>query len=222
MKKAVSKTLIALISLIALVLIVGLILFFVKPDRVAVLAEYDKVSVYNVNTAADRIDLDKAVTGDLSLTGIIDRGLQKSRYNVLQGLLEGKAGTALKFKTKKADDPDNAGKQIDERVELKAEEVKDVRAGETTYKLEFSFAALRTVKVEGAEIPYDRAIVLVHDSANEIDEVEIYFYQFLRIDNESDDEAIGSAYYRVYPVKMRILSTNLFNACKDVIDTARR
>lgn len=71
--------------------------------------------------------------------------------------------------------------------------------------------------VEGEEIKFDRAVMLLGDSKNEIQTVEVVFYLDSRVDNESDDEEISSENYTVNTVLVRGRTTDFYNAVADII-----
>lgn len=113
----------------------------------------------------------------------------------MQGILEGKFSSKLKFKTEiKENEKDES------RVEIAAEDIASVASTDTLYKLVFVYSQPKTVKVEGEELTFDRAIVLVGDSQNEIKTLEFVFYLDARVGNEAEDESLSSEYYSVSPV----------------------
>ena len=81
----------------------------------------------------------------------------------------------------------------------------------------FVYSEAKKVTVEGEEIEFDRAVVLVGDSKNEIQTVEVVFYLDSRIGNEADDEDISSEYYTVNPVLIRARTTDFYNAIADIV-----
>ena len=136
-----------------------------------------------------------------------NEGLESVNFSVMQGILEGKVSGEMKFK-----------EENDERIEYSDKEIEGVSASASAYKLEFVFANVKTVKIDGEEIKYDRAIVLVGDANNEIGTLEIVFYEFDMLGNEVDEEAGSTEYYKTYPVTVNAKTTKLFNAIAEIIE----
>ena len=179
MKKALSKTIIIVACVVAVLAVAILVLCLVSLDPVKTLDGYDRVEVYNLSSS-DRIEItaDKA-----DQKAKLDEAIDKTSFSVMQGILEGKASVSYKFKTEVKE-----GETKESRVEIAAEDIASVAATDTLYKLVFVFSEAKTVTVEGEELTYDRAIVLVGNSNNEIGTLEIVFYLDSRVGNEAEDE----------------------------------
>ena len=164
MKKALSKTIIIVACVVAVLAVAILVLCLVSLDPVKTLDGYDRVEVYNLSSS-DRIEItaDKA-----DQKAKLDKAIDETSFSVMQGILEGKASVSYKFKTEVKE-----GETKESRVEIAAEDIASVAATDTLYKLVFVFSEAKTVTVEGEELTYDRAIVLVGNSNNEIGTLEI-------------------------------------------------
>ena len=181
MKKALSKTIIIVACVVAVLAVAILVLCLVSLDPVKTLDGYDRVEVYNLSSS-DRIEI------------TADKADQKT--------------TEVK-----------EGETNESRVEIAAEDIASVAATDTLYKLVFVFSEAKTVTVEGEELTYDRAIVLVGNSNNEIGTLEIVFYLDSRVGNEAEDEEISSEYYSVSPVVVNARTTQLYNAVGEVVSS---
>lgn len=210
MKKALSKTIIIVACVVAVLAVAILVLCLVSLDPVKTLDGYDRVEVYNLSSS-DRIEItaDKA-----DQKAKLDKAIDKTSFSVMQGILEGKASASYKFKTEVKE-----GETKESRVEIAAEDIDSVAATDTLYKLVFVFSEAKTVTVEGEELTYDRAIVLVGNSNNEIGTLEIVFYLDSRVGNEAEDEEISSEYYSVSPVVVNARTTQLYNAVGEVVSS---
>lgn len=210
MKKALSKTIIIVACVVAVLAVAILVLCLVSLDPVKTLDGYDRVEVYNLSSS-DRIEItaDKA-----DQKAKLDKAIDQTSFSVMQGILEGKASVSCKFKTEVKE-----GETNESRVEIAAEDIASVAATDTLYKLVFVFSEAKTVTVEGEELTYDRAIVLVGNSNNEIGTLEIVFYLDSRVGNEAEDEEISSEYYSVSPVVVNARTTQLYNAVGEVVSS---
>jgi|GEM_PF-2999728 hypothetical protein len=212
MKKAVSKTFIIVGSIVAALAIAVLVLCLIRVKPMAVLDGYDRVEVYNFSST-DRIEIDASKP---DFKEKLDKGVDKTSYSVMQGILEGKFSSKLKFKTEiKENEKDES------RVEIAAEDIASVASTDTLYKLVFVYSQPKTVKVEGEDLTFDRAIVLVGDSQNEIKTLEFVFYLDARVGNEAEDESLSSEYYSVSPVIAKARTTSLYNAIGEIVSGVR-
>ncbi len=212
MKKALSKTFIIVGSIVAALAITILVLCLVRVKPLDTLDGYTRVEVYDFNST-NRLELEKGDEKKADRLTKLEDGMSKASFSVMQGILEGKPSGALKFKTEVKE-----GETEKSRVTYKSTAIESINSTATLYKLTFVYSEAKTVKIEGEEVQYDRAVVLVGDANNEIGSVEIVFYLTSRIDNEATDEDLSSAYYTVSPVVVNARSTALFNAVAEVID----
>jgi len=207
MKKAVSRTLIIVGSVVLALAIAVLVLSLVKNTPMSVLDGYDRVEVYNLSST-DRIEIEASSDRNAEFKA----GMDKAQYSIMQGILEGKASGKMEFKTEVKD-----GETEKSRVEIESPDIAKIASTDSLYKLVFVYGEAKKVTVEGEEIEFDRAVVLVGDSKNEIQTVEVVFYLDARIDNEADDEDISSEYYTVNPVLIRARTTDFYNAIADIV-----
>ena len=135
MKKALSKTIIIVACVVAVLAVAVLVLCLVSLDPVKTLDGYDRVEVYNLSSS-DRIEItaDKA-----DQKAKLDEAIDKTSFSVMQGILEGKASVSYKFKTEVKE-----GETNESRVEIAAEDIASVAATDTLYKLVFVFPACVT------------------------------------------------------------------------------
>lgn len=210
MKKFLTKPVIIVASVVAALAIAVLVLCLVRVQPVAKLFDgYQRAIVYSSDV--QRIELESDNNADLKKE--LDDALDTTYFSVMQGILEGKASGAPAFKTELKD-----GAAEETRVELDSDDISSVSAGSGQYKLEFVYSSEQTIEVEGETVRFDRAIMLVGDSDNEIGEVEIVFYLDANVGNElpGDDEN-ASENYVVTPVIMRARTTKLHTAIKNII-----
>ena len=212
MKKALSKTFIIVGSIVAALAITILVLCLVRVKPLDALDGYTRVEVYDFNST-NRLELEKGDEKKADRLTKLEDGMNKASFSVMQGILEGKPSGALKFKTEVKE-----GEKEKSRVTYKSTAIESINSTATLYKLTFVYSEAKTIKVEGEEVKFDRAVVLVGDANNEIGSVEIVFYLTSRIDNEAADEDLSSVYYTVSPVVVNARSTALYNAIAEVID----
>lgn len=206
MKKAISKTLIVVLCIVALLAVAILVLSLVKVNPVDELDGYNRVEVYDLSSTNREPEL------DADLSAKLNNGLDETRFSIMQGILEGKVSGKFTFKTEAEEE---GGEET--RVEYSDADIEAVAATATAYKLEFVFDEVKTVEVEGEEVKFDRAIVLVSDSANEIGSLEIVFYQYAMVGNEAEDEETSSEYYKVSPVVVNANTTSLYAALAEIV-----
>ncbi len=207
MKKAVSRTLIIVGSVVLALAIVVLVLSLVKNTPMDVMDGYTRVDVYNLSST-DRIEVEASSDNNKTFKA----GMDKASYSIMQGILEGKASGKMEFKTEVKD-----GETDKSRVETESADIAKIASTDSLYKLVFYYNEVKTVTVEGEEIKFDRAVMLLGDSKNEIQTVEVVFYLDSRVDNESDDEEISSENYTVNTVLVRGRTTDFYNAVADII-----
>ena len=197
MKKTLTRTVIIVASVLIAIGIAVLVLSLVQQTPLTtVLSGYNNVDIYDLNNSRqpNMNDDEKAK---------FDSALNKTSYSVMQGILEGKAGTELTFKLN-AD-----GEKITQDGTTNAIENVTVTGA---YKLEFYFNTNRTVSVEGTSIEYNRIIVFVYDTVNEIKPLDIYFYDNAKVGLQGSEDD-----YDIYTVQVRAKTTDLFNAITEII-----
>ncbi len=209
MKKFLTKPVIIIASVIAVLAIAVLVLCLVKIKPVSTAVDgYSRAVVYSSDV--QRIELEADNNADLKKD--LDKALDGSYYSVMQGILEGKVSGEPKFKTEVLD-----GASEETKVQLNSDQIVSATA-EGKYKVEFVYATAKVIEVEGEEVKFDRAILFIGNSDNEIGEVEAIFYLDANVGNElpGDDEN-ASENYTVSPVVLRARTTNLYNAIKNII-----
>lgn len=207
MKKAVSRTLIIVGSVVLALAIVVLVLSLVKNKPMSVLDGYNRVEVYNLSSA-DRIEIEASSDRNAEFKA----GMDKAQYSIMQGILEGKASGKMQFKTEVKE-----GETEKSRVKIESVNIKNIASTDSLYKLVFVYSEAKKVTVEGEEIEFDHAVVLVGDSKNEIQTVEVVFYLDSKVDNEAADEDVSSEYYTVNPVLVRARTTDFYNAIASIV-----
>lgn len=207
MKKAVSRTLIIVGSVVLALAIVVLVLSLVKNKPMSVLDGYNRVEVYNLSSA-DRIEIEASSDRNAEFKA----GMDKAQYSIMQGILEGKASGKMQFKTEVKE-----GETEKSRVKIESVNIKNIASTDSIYKLVFVYSEAKKVTVEGEEIEFDHAVVLVGDSKNEIQTVEVVFYLDSKVDNEAADEDLSSEYYTVNPVLVRARTTDFYNAIAGIV-----
>ena len=197
-KNHLTRTIIIVVASILIALgVTALVLSLVQQAPLTeVTSGYSRVDIYNLDNAAqpEMTDDEKASFND---------ALGKTSYSIMQGILEGKAGKDLVFKYNADGEKlttDGTSTAIDNVTVSGA------------YKVEFYFNDTRTVTVEGVSISYNRIIVFVYDTVNEIKPLDIYFYDYSKVGLQgSEDE------YDIYTVQVRAKTTDLYNAITNII-----
>lgn len=201
--KTKSKAFIIIGSILVVLLAAILTLSLVKIDPIGKLPDYSYVNAYNLSGTSPMAANDETKAK-------LDKGIKDTRFSIMHAMLEGRFSYGFKFKTYKDED----GKTV--RSEMSATDIKNVKATETAYMLEFVYGAPVTMKVQGEEISFDRIKMLVPDFSGEVGTVELVPYLFDRIDNQSDDENISSETYIVNPIKVRLYTSKLTIALADI------
>jgi hypothetical protein len=226
-KKTLRLVLIIAASLLAAVLVTGVILGCVSVKAFTRFDDYSSVTVYGAGgTLIQEIiatDEDGAETHDrFELNKLLREGLKKTRFSILRGVLEGTSASAPKFKRGAEKDADT-GKY--EKLIVKGSEIaSSSQAGEGAYLLEFVFAGRtdgkpdKSIEVEGERLFFDRARVAVAVSpGNIIEQYVFYLYDSERLYGE------GSEYYEITPVTVKAKATALYDniaAIKDYLTAA--
>lgn len=198
MKKSISRTLIICGSVAAALVVVILVLclYSAKPITES-LGGYDRAELYDFNdtSLSDRLEV---TAGDGNFAAL-ENGLKSTKYSMMQGLLEGKAGSSYGFKS--GGELDLAGFNA-------------LAPAENRYLVRFIYNAPRTVKVNGQTITYDRALLMVENSFNEIRNLEAVFY----LDDELAAEN-AQDYFTAPTVLIKADSTVLYNAIGSILSS---
>ena len=197
MEKKVSKVMIGVVAVLALIVVAIVVLALVQNQPLSALNGYSSVVVYDLNSTEREPDLNAENSAK------IKKGLESASFSVMQGILEGKPGAELLFKK------DSNG----ERVEIEGANIDSIKATSSAYKLVFVYDQDKTVTVEGEQITFDRAVVLVSDSVNQIMDVEVVFYDYDSVGTENEDHED----YSVNTVLVRARTTDLYNAIAEIV-----
>ncbi len=197
MEKKVSKVMIGVVAVLALIVVAIVVLALVQNQPLSALNGYSSVVVYDLNSTEREPDLNAENSAK------IKKGIESASFSVMQGILEGKPGAELLFKK------NSSG----ERVEIEGANIDSIKATSSAYKLVFVYDQDKTVTVEGEQITFDRAVVLVSDSVNQIMDVEVVFYDYDSVGTENEDHED----YSVNTVLVRARTTDLYNAIAEIV-----
>jgi hypothetical protein len=197
MEKKVSKVMIGVVAVLALIVVAIVVLALVQNQPLSALNGYSSVVVYDLNSTEREPDLNAENSAK------IKKGIESASFSVMQGILEGKPGAELLFKK------NSSG----ERVEIEGSNIDSIKATSSAYKLVFVYDQDKTVTVEGEQITFDRAVVLVSDSVNQIMDVEVVFYDYDSVGTENEDHED----YSVNTVLVRARTTDLYNAIAEIV-----
>ena len=197
MKKVLTRTIIIvaaiLIALGATILTLSLIQ---QTPLKSAIDGYNRAEVYSLDGVRqpDMNDSEKTK---------FSNAVETTQFSVMQGILEGKAGGDLLFKL------NDANEKI--TVDGTTNAIDSVKV-ENAYKVEFYFNSDKTVSIEGTSIAYDRIILFVYDTVNEIKELDIYFFDADKVNIQgSEDE------YTIYAAQVRARTTDLYNALAEIV-----
>ncbi len=226
-KKGVKIAVIVIASVVAAILIVGIILGCVKANGFTALQGYKYVSLNGGSASVISVETETDDNKDAFATDKrLKEGLKKSKYSLLRGIFEGVWSNGYKFAMEDVEyrEQNKKGEYVTktkkQRVTVKGAEVeaKAIAASDNEYSLVFDFgrtdngASAKTVKVEGEEIAYDTAIVLLSVSSdNIIEEYTVYFYDSEKIYGD------GNEYYEINPVIVKANANDLYRAVKDIL-----
>lgn len=198
MKKRVALPIIITSGVLALIVIAVIVLsvVFVNPLK-NVLGGYESVSLYNEDTASYYPSNDDTVAK-------MNEGVEGTKFSVMHAILEGRFSYSPKFKTEK-DDDDN-----DVKSKLTIAGVRNLSPESGKKMLLFTFSEKKTISVQGEEVTFDRAKVLVYDTNGEIERIEIYPYLQEKLDVTPTD-----SYYYCYPIIIWSTTGKLMDAVGD-------
>ena len=226
-KKGVKIAVICVASVVAAILIVGIVLGCVKANGFTALEGYKYVTINGnaatvISTDTETDDNKDAYATDSRLK----EGLKKSKYSLLRGIFEGVWSNGYKFAMEDVEyrEQNKKGEWVTktkrERVSVKGSDIAARATGqnENEYTLSFDFGRdengnpAKTVKVEGEEIAYDTARVVISVSSDNI--IESYTVYFYDVEKTYGD---GSEYYTVNPVIVKANANGLYNAVKAIL-----
>lgn len=226
-KKGVKIAIITVASVVAAILIVGIILGCVKANGFTALEGYEYVTI---NNGASSVISVESETDDNKDAFAVDKrfkdGLKKSKYSLLRGIFEGVWSNGYKFAMQDVEyrEQNKKGEYVtktkQERVAVKSADVEEkaTTQNENEYSLVFDFGRTengepaKSIKVEGEVIAYDTAIVVLSGSGdNIIEKYTVYFYDAEKIYGD------GSEYYEINPVVVKANANGLYEAVKDIL-----
>ena len=206
MKKAGKITLIVVSSIVAAILIAGIILgcIIVRPMK----GFTDYSEIYVTNAASQRLP-----DGPLKdkYKGKIDKAVKKTGFSVLRAMLEFAYSYGPEFLTEVNEDGETV------RVARKKSEVYSACAATSdSYMLELQFGGkndpLKTFSVGKETIAYNTLVMNVHTTDGELRWVNLYLFdQYM--DGENDPKA--EEYY-VTPIRVRMNTSSLYIALGEI------
>ena len=190
MKKFSKPLIITLSIVLALAIIItSLSLWFVKP-----LSFLDNYDVVRIN------DLPHIFKGDEN-DEKIKTGLDKTKFSVMKSALEFNFGYAPKLK-----------KDNNEVVTVKVNEIEDYfKPSQGAFLVDFVYNEHKSITVEGKEIIFDHAKMLVKNTNGEIMTEEILLYDNDKILDNDELE------YEANVILAKYVGTNLYNQIAQII-----
>jgi len=201
MKKKLKLSIIVTSSVVAAILIVVMILSFVKVTPMDYFKGYERVALIT--------DAQYEEPETEAGNHVIKKALNKTDFSIMHALLEGKTSYSPKLV-----------KEGGEVVYLYAEDLKTLAPSSNRQMLKFYYATPKTIKVGGEKIIYDRMVIEYSYGNGEIVNVTCTAYLEKNVNNSSlQDEMdetgfIGSIYYKVPQFKVRMYTSDLYNAIK--------
>lgn len=198
MKKRVALPIIITSGVLAFTVIAVIVLsvVFVNPLK-NVLGGYESVSLYNGDTASYYPSNDNTVAK-------MNEGVEGTKFSVMHAILEGRFSYSPKFKTEK----DESGNDVKSKLTVAG--VRNLSPEDGKKMLLFAFSEKKTISVQGEEVTFDRAKVLVYDTSGEIERIEIYPYLREKLDVTPID-----SYYYCYPIVIWATTGKLMDAVGD-------
>ncbi|MBQ4049771.1 MAG: hypothetical protein IJD07_03855 [Clostridia bacterium] len=204
MKKKVKVSIIVASSVVAAIIAAVLIMSFVNVAPMDYFKGYERVAVLTSS------QYEKPETAENKLA--LKKALGKTKFSVMHAVLEGKFDYA----------PNVIKDGEGEIAYLSVSEIKNLAPTASTQMLKFYYGKTKTIKLGGVIVKYDRMIVEYAYGDGEIINVTCTPYLEANIDNNLlEDEAdengfIGSIYYKVPQFKLRMNTSALFDAVKDL------
>lgn len=196
MKKTLTKTVIIVASILIALGVAILVLSLVQLSPLQnALSGYDRVEI--TVDGASKPDMNQ------SQQATFNDALGKTSYSVMQGLLEGKPNANLTLKR------DSAGEEI--TVDGTNDDIYSVSVS-GAYKIEFYYDEVKTIVVEGKAIEFDRVILFVYDTVNEIKPLDIYFFQNQKVNIAGSEED-----YDINAVQVNAKTTDFYNAISLIV-----
>ena len=201
MKKKVALPIIITGSVVAALLLCVLILSLITVNPLkTVIGDYSEVTVYLTGENARQPNTEESRKA-------IKEGVDTTKFSVMHAILEGRFAYGAKFKTEKDED----GKQ--QKVMKSGLELRVMSNETKNYMLKFSYDSLRTIKVQGEEVSFDNAYVVVYDTNGEIEKIEIMPYEYGKVMGNPTDE--DYAYNEMPVIEIWSTTSGLYNVLND-------
>lgn len=201
MKKKVALPIIITGSVVGALLLCVLILSLITVNPLkTVIGDYSEVTVYLTGENGRQPNTEESRKA-------IKDGVDTTKFSVMHAILEGRFAYGAKFKTEKNDD----GK--DERVMKSGLELRLMSNETDNYMLKFSYDSLRTIKVQGEEVKFDNAYVIIYDTNGEIEKIEIMPYEYAKVTGNPTDE--DYAYYKMPVIEIWSTTSGLYSVLND-------
>lgn len=203
---------IAVAAVAVLVLVAVIVLSSVKINPNDKLEKPTYYSLYNLGDS-DALGTNTAAQSEISAA------MNGMEFSVMSAILEGHWDYSLGFKR-------NAS---DEKIELSANEVSEIKATSTEYMIEFVYSpaavtengvdlsTAHSFEVEGETVYFDRIKVLIGDTDGTVGTISLYPYLTARIENESDIENLTPDTYKVTGLNLRANTSNTYATLKDLV-----
>lgn len=155
--------------------------------------------------------------GDSKPQSSIYSALDGMEFSVMTGILQGKWDYSYGFMRNKSD----------KKIEVKASEIKGLRAKEKGFMVEFVYSDIPVVdgkldlkkaqklEVDGETVYYDRIKMFITDSDGAVGMLRFYPYIYARLDNQAyENDDLSSESYLITGVTVRADTTNAYAALK--------
>lgn len=204
MKKKVRLSIIVASSVVAAIVVAVLVMSFVSVAPMNYFKGYERVAVLTSS------QYEKPETAENKL--VLKKALAKTKFSVMHAILEGKFDYT----------PNVIKNEDGEIAYLSVSGIKQLSPTTSTQMLKFYYGKTKTIKLDGVTVKYDRMIVAYSYGDGEIINVTCTPYLEANIDNnlltdEADENGvIGSIYYKVPQFKLRMNTSALFDAVKNI------
>ena len=212
MKSSTKKTLIISGSILAGILLIGLILAFIPIRRISSFDDFSVARVYahgsrdgvQVN-ASELIPLGERYDGLRSIDGQLRDALDSTSYSVLHAMFEARLGSTVSFRP-----------EYDEDGVLALDAIAAAIPSEGEYMLRLEFGEVRYIMVAGERVYYDTLLFFVPDSSNQVVWIDVYAFERGRLEVSDNLTANNPRYYYIRPLRMRAVTTMLYRALSDI------
>ncbi|MCI8613161.1 MAG: hypothetical protein HFE48_05660 [Clostridia bacterium] len=176
MKKKIALPVIITSACIAAVLVAVLVLSLISVNPMtSLLGGYRDVVVYKPGETSAQPMTEKAREA-------LDKEIKGTEFSVMHAILEGRFAYGVKFQTQENDKGEKERVTLNPAAILLLEHTQ-----KENYILEFRFAEVKTVKVQGEEVEFDCAKAVIFDTNGEIEKISVYPYLYSKV-TVLDDE----------------------------------